>query len=169
MTATPPASWIRPIACCGVRPAAGDEGFGAGHQVLLEEGAEVAGRAGGLGDVGAADRVGAAGLADRVVEGQVEAEAAQVLDDLPGPGAALVLGALAGRLDLLQVDPVAADMEVFGVLVDAGHLHRGHDLDPVLRPASSASGTPATESWSESASVVTPALAASATTSAGAS
>ena len=92
MTATPPASWISSIACCGGRPAARDEGLGAGHQVLLEEGAEVAGRAGRPGDVRAADRVGGAGLADRVLEGQVEALAAQVLDDLPGPGRAAPAG-----------------------------------------------------------------------------
>jgi hypothetical protein len=110
----------------GGRPAAGDEGFGTGDQVLLEEGAEVAGRAGCLGDVGAADRVGGAGLADRVLEGQVEALAAQVLDDLPGPSAALLLGAVAGRRHLLEVDPVAADMQVFRIAMDARHLDRRH-------------------------------------------
>ena len=52
----------------GGRPAARHEGLGAGHQVLLEEGAEVAGRAGRPGDVGAADRERVAGLADRVLE-----------------------------------------------------------------------------------------------------
>ena len=134
MTATPPASWISAIACAAFGPAARHEGFGAGDQVLLEEGPEVAGRAGRLGDVGTADRVGAARLADRVLEGQVEAELAQVLDDLPGPVAPFPLGPLAGRLDLLQVDPVTADMQVFRVLVHARHLHRRNDLDPELPP-----------------------------------
>ena len=114
----------------GGRPAARHEGLGAGHQVLLEEGAEVAGRPRRLGDVRAADRVGGAGLADRVLERQVEALPAQVLDDLPGPGAPLLLGPLAGRRHLLQVDPVAADVQVFGVLVNARHLDRRHQLDP---------------------------------------
>ena len=47
----------------GGRPAARHEGLGAGDQVLLEEGAEVAGRPGCLGDVGTADRERVAGLA----------------------------------------------------------------------------------------------------------
>ena len=80
--------------------AARHERLGAGHQVLLEEGAEVAARAGRPGDVGPADREGVARLAHRVLEVQVEALAPQVLDDLPGPGDALALGPLAGRRDL---------------------------------------------------------------------
>ena len=85
MTATPPASWISSIACSALGQRRGTKALAPGHQVLLEEGAEVAARAGRAGDVGAADRVGGAGLADRVLEGQVEALAAQVLDDLAGP------------------------------------------------------------------------------------
>ncbi len=112
------------------RPAAGDEGLGSRHQVLLEERPEVAAGAGRPGDVGAADRERVAGLADGVLEVQVEALAAQLLDDLAGAGDALVLGALAGAGDLAEVDPVAADVEVFGVLVHAGHLDRGDQLDP---------------------------------------
>src|SRR5690348_9255644 len=93
-------------------PGAGDEGFGAGHEVLLEEGTEVAGGTRGAGDVGAADRVGRAGLADRVLERQVEALAPQVLDDFTGPVAPLLLCPVAGWSHLLQVDPVAADVQV---------------------------------------------------------
>ena len=154
----------------GGRPAAGHEGLRARHQVLLEEGPEVAARAGRPGDVGAADRERVAGLADRVLEVQVEALAAQLLDDLPGPGDALVLGALAGAGDRAEVDPVAADVEVFGVLVHAGHLDRRHQLDRrAPRPRAAASATPAIASWSVSARVVTPASAALSTTSAGSS
>ena len=73
--------------------------------------------------------------ASRIASSRVRSKplAAQVLDDLPGPVAPLLLGSLAGRRDLLEVDPVAADVEVFGVLVDAGHLDRRHQLDPQLR------------------------------------
>ena len=129
MTATPPDSWIDldRLLCGG--PAAGNEGLGAWHQVLLEEGAEVAGRAGGAGDVGAADREGVARLAHGVLEVQVEALAAQLLDDLAGPCDALMLRPLAGRSDLPQVDPVTAYMQVFGVLVHARHLDCRHQLD----------------------------------------
>src|SRR4051794_36890590 len=91
----------------GGRPAAGDEGLRAGPQVLLEEGPEVAARAGRPGDVGAADRERVARLADRVLEVQVEALAAKLLDDLAGTGDALVLGALAGAGDLADADPIA--------------------------------------------------------------
>jgi hypothetical protein len=80
--------------------------------------------------VGSADRVGATGLADRILERQLEALAPQVLDDLPGPRAPLLLRPLARRRDLLQVDPVAADVQVFGIAVDAGHLDSRHQLDP---------------------------------------
>ena len=45
---------------------------------------------------------------------------------------ALLLSAVASRLDLLQVDPVAADVEVLGVAVHARHLDRGNVLDPEL-------------------------------------
>ena len=85
MTATPPASWISAIACSAVGQRARDEGLGAGDEVLLEEGAEVAGRAGGPGDVGAADRERVAGLLDRVLELHFEAPAPQPLDDLLRP------------------------------------------------------------------------------------
>ena len=129
MTATPPAPRISSIACSAVGQRRGTKAFAPGHQVLLEEGAEVAAGAGRPGDVGAADRERVAGLADRVLEVQVEALAAQLLDDLAGAGDALVLGALAGAGDLAEVDPVAADVEVFGVLVHAGHLDRRHQLD----------------------------------------
>ena len=57
----------------GGRPLARDERLRAGHQVLLEERAEVGAGAGGLGDVRAADRVGGAGLGDRVLEGHLDA------------------------------------------------------------------------------------------------
>src|SRR5690242_21434440 len=50
---------------------------------------------------------------------------AELLDDLPGAGYALVLGPLTGGGDPAEVDPVAAYVQVFGVLVDAGHLDRG--------------------------------------------
>ena len=52
----------------GGRPAPRDERLRARDQVLLEERAEVGAGAGGLGDVGAADRVGGARLGDRVLE-----------------------------------------------------------------------------------------------------
>jgi hypothetical protein len=61
---------------------------------------------------------------------QVEALTAQLLDDLPGPRDALVLGPLAGRRDRSQVDPIPADMQVFRVLVHARHLDRRDQLDP---------------------------------------
>ena len=170
MTATPPASWISSIACAAVGQRRGTKALAPGHQVLLEEGPEVAARAGRPGDVGPADRERVAGLAHGVLEVQVEALLAQLLDDLAGPGHPLVLGALAGAGDPPEVDPVAADVEVFGVLVHAGHLDRRDQLDPELgRRRLAASATPAIASWSVSASVVTPASAASATTSAGAS
>ena len=63
----------------------GTNAFAPGHQVLLEEGAEVAGRAGGPGDVGAADRERVARLPHRVLEVEVEPLGAQLLDDLSRP------------------------------------------------------------------------------------
>ena len=142
MTATPPASWISSTACSAVGQAPGHERLRARHQVLLEEGAEVAGRAGRPGDVGAADRERVAGLPHRVLEVEVEPLAAELLDDLPGPGHPLVLGPLAGGGDRPEVDPVAADVEVFGELVDAGHLDRRHQLDRVLLGRPSRLGDP---------------------------
>ncbi len=101
---------------------------------------------------------------------QVEPLPAQLLDDLTGPRDPLMLSPLAGRRDRPQIHPVPAHMQVFRVLVHAGHLDSRHQLDPSCSPAAcSASGTPAIASWSVSARVVTPAFAASATTSAGAS
>ena len=91
----------------GGRPAPRHEGLGAGHQVLLEESAHSLAGAGGPSDVGAADRERVAGLGDRVLEREVEAEGAQPLDDLPGAADPLLLGALAGRSDRVEVDPVA--------------------------------------------------------------
>ena len=41
-----------------------------------------------------------------------------------------VVSTLAGRRDPPKVNPVTADVEVFGVLMDAGHLDRRHQLDP---------------------------------------
>ena len=79
--------------------------------------------------MGAADREGVAGLRDRVLEREVETLLPQLLDDLAGPGDAFPLGALAGRGDLVEVDPVPADVQVFRVLVDAGHLDCRHQLD----------------------------------------
>ena len=99
MTATPPASRISAIACVGDRPASRDtKALAPGTRYSSKKGPRSPRRAGRLGDVGAADRVGVAGLADRVLEGEVEAVSAQVLDDLLGPVAALLLGALAGGL-----------------------------------------------------------------------
>ena len=108
----------------GGRPLARDERLRARDQVLLEERAEVGPGAGRLGDVGAADRVGGAGLGDRVLEGHLDPVAVEVGDDLLGAVDALLLGLRAGRRDLLEVDPVAADVQVLGVLVDARHLGR---------------------------------------------
>ncbi len=48
----------------------------------------------------------------------------------PGPGHPFVLGPLAGGGDAAEVHPVAADVQVFRVLVHAGHLDRRHQLDP---------------------------------------
>ena len=93
----------------------------------------------------------------------------RLLDDLLGPADPLGLGALAGGGERLGVDPVAADMEVVGVCVDAGHLDRRHQLDPGALGRGGRAGTPATASWSVSASVVTPASAAASTTPAGSS
>ena len=147
----------------GGRPAAGDEGLGARHQVLLEEGAEVAGRPGRAGDVGAADRERVAGLADRVLERQVEALARAASRRSRRPASTRSCCARSQAGAIFQVDPVAADMQVFGVLVHAGHLDRRHQLDPEpLWPPLPPRATPAIASWSVSASVVTPAFAASA-------
>ena len=49
---------------------------------------------------------------------------------LTGVMMAFLLGALAGRFHLLDVDPVAADVEVLGEFMDRGHLDRGNDIDP---------------------------------------
>jgi len=106
-------------------------------QILLEEGAEVAAGAGGAGDVGAADRVGVA--ASRIASSRVRSKPSRAGSRRsPRPGPALPLGALAGGRDRPEVDPVAADVEVFGVLVDAGHLRpAGTRSRPSRRAASS--------------------------------
>src|SRR6185436_5087439 len=116
----------------GARPAPRDERFRAGDEVLLEERAEVGAGAGGLGDVGAPDRIGGAGLGDGVLEGDIDAVLVELGDDLLGAVDALLLSAVAGRLDLGEVDPVAADVEVLGVPVDAGHLDGGDVLQTEL-------------------------------------
>ena len=144
--------------------------FAPGHQVLLEERAEVGPRAGRLGDVRAADRVGGAGLVDRVLEAHLDPVLVELGDDLLRAVDALLLGAVAGGLDRLEVDPVAADVQVLGVLVDAGHLGRRHVLDAELvRRRESPPATPATPSWSVSDITSTPASAAERTTSPGSS
>ena len=68
----------------------------------------------------------------RALEADVDAVLVELGDDRLGAVDALLLGVVAGGLDLLEVDPVAADVEVLGVLVDAGHLGRGDVLDPEL-------------------------------------
>ena len=68
----------------GGRPPARDERLRARHQVLLEERAEVGAGAGGLGDVRAADRVGGAGLGDRLLEVDVHPVLVELGDDLLG-------------------------------------------------------------------------------------
>src|ERR1700712_1954304 len=105
MTATPPASWISPIASSASGQRRGTKAFAPGTRYSskngprspvapaalamwgrpIESAPPAPGPPGALGEVGGADRVGPARLADRVLEGQVETEAAQVLDDLPGP------------------------------------------------------------------------------------
>jgi hypothetical protein len=103
----------------GGRPAARDERLGPRDQVLLEERAEVGPGAGGLGDVGATDRIGGAGLGDRTLEGHLDPERIETADDLPRAVDALLLGPLTRGADALGVDPVAADVEIFGVRVHA--------------------------------------------------
>ena len=127
----------------GGGPAARDEGLGAGHQVLLEEGAEVAGRAGGAGDVGAADRERRRrprGSRPRACRSKPSRRSFSTIS--PARLTPLLLRPLAGGRDLLEVDPVAADVQVFGVLVHAGHLDRRHQLDPEPLAASAASADP---------------------------
>ena len=142
MTAAPPAAWISSIACSAVGQRAGDERLRAGHQVLLEEGAEVAGRAGGRAMWGRP--IESASPASRTASSRWRSKPsrAELLDDLAGPGHPLVLGPLAGGGDRTEVDPVAADVEVFGELVDAGHLDRRHQLDRVLLGRPSRLGDP---------------------------
>ena len=106
--------------------------FAPGDEVLLEERAEVGAGARRLGDVRAPDRVGGAGLRDRVLERHLDAVRVEVRDDLLRAVDPLLLRAVAGGLDPLRVDPVAADVEVLRVAVDARHLDRGHALDPDL-------------------------------------
>ena len=159
MTATPPAAWISSTACSAVGQRRGTKAFAPGHQVLLEEGAEVAARAGRPGDVGAADRERVAGLAHGVLEVQVEALAAQLLDDLPGPGDALVLGALAGRRRSRRGRP--SSRRCGGLRRTRGRTTSrspGRSSIPSRSAASTASATPAIASWSVRASVVTPGL-----------
>ena len=68
------------------------------------------------------------------------------------------------------VDAVAEHVEVLAEHVDGRDLDGGHERDPVLaRAAACAALTPATVSWSVSASSRTPAAAAAATTAAGSS
>ena len=95
-----------------------------GTRYSSKNGPEVRAGAGRLGDVRAADRVGGAGLGDRVLEADLDAVRVEPRDDLLGAIDALLLGAVAGRLDALEVDPVAADVQVLGVAVDARHLDR---------------------------------------------
>src|SRR4051794_28298535 len=104
-------------------PTARYESLGAWHQVLLEERAEVAGCTRCLGDMGAADRERVAGLLDRVLQLHFEAPVAQPLDDLLRPVDPFFLRPLASWSNRPQIDPVAADMEIFGVLVHARHLN----------------------------------------------
>ena len=116
----------------GGRPLARYERLRARDQVLLEERPEVRSGAGGLGDVGAADRVGGARLRDRLLERDVDPVTVEVGDDLLGAVDPFLLGLRAGGGDLLEVDPVAADVQILGVLVHARHLERRDVLDPEL-------------------------------------
>ena len=170
MTATPPALVDQLDRLLGGRPAPRHEGLGARHQVLLEEGAQVAGRARGAGDVGAADRERVAGLADRVLEVQVEALPAQLLDDLRRPGSPARAGPARRPAAIFPRStqyPQTCRSSAYSCTQDISIA--GTSSIPSRSAASAASATPAIASWSVSASVVTPALAASSTTSAGAS
>ena len=92
------------------------------------------------------------------------------LDDLLRAVDPLLLGALAGGRDRLEVDPVAADVEVLGVArARTTSRPRGRSRSRASAAAALASATPAIPSWSVSAITVTPASAAARATSAGAS
>jgi hypothetical protein len=82
--------------------------------------------------VRAADGIGRARLLDGGLEGDVHAVLVELGDDLLGAVDAPLLRLVAGRLDPVQVDPIAADVEILGVLVHAGHLDGGNALDPEL-------------------------------------
>ena len=144
--------------------------FAPGHQVLLEEGAEVGAGARGPGDVGAADRVGGAGLGDRGLEGDLDAVRVQPLDDLAGAVDALLLGAVAGGRDLRRGRPSSRSMcRSSEYLWTQDISTAGTHSIPASAAAAHRLGTPATASWSVSDITVTPASAAALATCRGSS
>ena len=68
MTATPPASWISSIASAAVGQRRDTKALAPGTRYSSKNGPRSPLAPAALGDVGAADRVGGAGLADRVLE-----------------------------------------------------------------------------------------------------
>ena len=130
MTATPPASRISSIACSALGQRRGTKALAPGTRYSSKKGPRSPVAPAALAMCGRP--IESAAPASRIASSRVRSKPsrAQVLDDLPGPLAAPLLRPLAGRRDLLQVDPVAADVEVFRVLVHARHLDRRHQLDP---------------------------------------
>ena len=170
MTATPPASWISSIACSAVGQRRGTKALAPGTRYSSKKGPRS--------PVAPAARamwgrpIESASPASRTASSRCRSKPSPRSFSTISPARVtpLVLGALAGAGDLPEVDPVAADVEVFGVLVHAGHLDRRHQLDPEplgrglppRRPRRSRRGRSA-PAWS------TPASAAFSTTSAGGS
>ena len=143
----------------GGRPAAGDECLRARDQVLLEEGAEVSARPAARAMWGRPIESASPASRDRVLEVRSK-PSRRSLSTISPARVTAPAGRARRRPRSRRGRSSSRDVEVFGVLVDAGHLHRRHQLDPQPPAAATASATPAIASWSVSASVVTPASAA---------
>jgi hypothetical protein len=118
----------------GGRPAPRDKGLRPRDQVLLEERLHVVAGARGARDVRATHRQRVAGLRDSVLQPDRDAQRVQPLDDLLGPPHPLLLGALAGRGDCIEIDPISEHVKIIRVLMHAGQLHCRDALDaPLLR------------------------------------
>ena len=169
--ATPPASWISSDRLLGASASLrATKAFAPGTRYSSKNGPRSGPAPAARAMCGRPIESAAPASRDRVVEGDLDAERVQPVDDLVGAVHPLLLRALARGRDPVQVDPVAEHVQVVRVAVNARHLDRRHALDARRRSAAAtASRTPATASWSVSDITVTPASAAARATSAGSS